>query len=373
MSIQQSILHVFQASDSNIGNIDTTGIITDELSDIKGWNKTGLEFLSEPFSIEPENQIIVYRRNRGNASPCIIGNVWDYDSKAVSTKSGFGIYGYTLDMCGCRDISIGQLESIVRNKISNTIDNSIKDQVILELEVDKRNVLYKGNNEIAFSECNILGIIKPEELIKKKYPQCTELLDLYDKAMDNPSLYGDKFLTEKRTKYDSIMHKEQTIDSQKAQFEIIKSFAINRAKPSDIHGLSHWQRVERNAVLLAEKTGADLQVLCGFAYLHDMCRENDGYDPEHGLRASKLIKEYAGSLFHGVEDNIVYRLCFACENHTRMLRCGDPLIDTCFDADRLDLTRVGIKPDPAKMATELGAYLAANPDIYLAEIEKISL
>ena len=33
-------------------------------------------------------------------------------------------------------------------------------------------------------------------------------------------------------------------------------------------------------------------------------------------------------------------------------------IDACFDADRLDLGRVNITPDPEKMATEKGKELA---------------
>lgn len=44
--------------------------------------------------------------------------------------------------------------------------------------------------------------------------------------------------------------------------------------------------------------------------------------------------------------------------HTVEHRTGDPTIDACFDADRLDLWRVGIKPDPSLMATEIGADLA---------------
>jgi hypothetical protein len=31
---------------------------------------------------------------------------------------------------------------------------------------------------------------------------------------------------------------------------------------------------------------------------------------------------------------------------------GDPLVGVCWDADRLDLWRVGIKPDPRDLSTE---------------------
>lgn len=39
-------------------------------------------------------------------------------------------------------------------------------------------------------------------------------------------------------------------------------------------------------------------------------------------------------------------------------KTGDPTIDACFDADRLDLGRVGIIPDPGRLATEKGKELA---------------
>ena len=39
---------------------------------------------------------------------------------------------------------------------------------------------------------------------------------------------------------------------------------------------------------------------------------------------------------------------------------GEPTIDACFDADRLDLGRVGITPDPNKMATAKGKELASQ-------------
>ncbi|MBR1788152.1 MAG: hypothetical protein IJ762_03025 [Bacteroidaceae bacterium] len=41
-------------------------------------------------------------------------------------------------------------------------------------------------------------------------------------------------------------------------------------------------------------------------------------------------------------------------------RTGNITVDICFDADRLDLTRVGITPNPRRMATSLGARLAAE-------------
>ena len=48
--------------------------------------------------------------------------------------------------------------------------------------------------------------------------------------------------------------------------------------------------------------------------------------------------------------------------HSKVDRTGNPTIDACFDADRLDLWNVGIIPDPQKMATERGKEIARNTD-----------
>lgn len=57
----------------------------------------------------------------------------------------------------------------------------------------------------------------------------------------------------------------------------------------------------------------------------------------------------------------------------RQWESGDPLIDICFDADRLDLFYRGITPDPALMATEIGSYYAEHYDEYLTDIQKIRI
>ena len=48
----------------------------------------------------------------------------------------------------------------------------------------------------------------------------------------------------------------------------------------------------------------------------------------------------------------------ACRLHTTERQTGDITVDTCFDADRLDLGRVGIYPMEEKMATDAGKKVA---------------
>lgn len=62
-------------------------------------------------------------------------------------------------------------------------------------------------------------------------------------------------------------------------------------------------------------------------------------------------------------------LCKACELHTVCHRTGNPTIDACFDADRLDLMRVGIIPNPKRMATIRGAFYAANMERFYTMID----
>ena len=50
----------------------------------------------------------------------------------------------------------------------------------------------------------------------------------------------------------------------------------------DIHGAPHWARVRQNGLILAQWTNANRKVVELFAFLHDVERQNDGHDPEHG-------------------------------------------------------------------------------------------
>jgi uncharacterized protein len=123
-----------------------------------------------------------------------------------------------------------------------------------------------------------------------------------------------------------------------------------------IHGVLHWGRVLENGLRLAKVTGANEQVVALFALLHDSRRRNDGYDPAHGRRGAELARELRGSLFE-LADAEFHRLFEACAHHTRGLTDADVTIQTCWDADRLDLGRVGTTPSPKRLCTKA----ARNP------------
>lgn len=117
------------------------------------------------------------------------------------------------------------------------------------------------------------------------------------------------------------------------------------------HGVAHWARVLENGLRLAGQTGAHVEVVQLFAVLHDSQRVNEMTDPDHGPRAAALALELRGLLFD-LPDHEFRLLHRACAGHTHERTHPNVTIQTCWDADRLDLGRVGITPHPGRLCTE---------------------
>jgi uncharacterized protein len=118
-----------------------------------------------------------------------------------------------------------------------------------------------------------------------------------------------------------------------------------------IHGPAHWGRVRAIGLELARSNGADPLVVELFAWFHDARRFNDSRDPEHGIRGAALAAELCGELFTATDAQMALLKEACCEHSDGHLQ-ADVTVQTCWDADRLDLARVGIIPDPSKLCTE---------------------
>jgi uncharacterized protein len=116
------------------------------------------------------------------------------------------------------------------------------------------------------------------------------------------------------------------------------------------HGVGHWARVLENGLRLAEVTGANVDVVQLFAVFHDCRRVSEGTDFGHGQRAAEYVAELRGQVFDLADDqfNLLYD---ACAGHADGATTGDITIQTCWDADRLDLGRVGVYPDARRLST----------------------
>ncbi len=137
------------------------------------------------------------------------------------------------------------------------------------------------------------------------------------------------------------------IDHERVWLAVEARFSM---PPHSIHGPAHWRRVEAIGLALAEATGADRDVVHLFACFHDSRRETDGTDPDHGRRGAALARSMRGELFDLADDAFAL-LEFACTHHTDARTSKDPTIATCWDADRLDLARLGFRIERRLLST----------------------
>jgi uncharacterized protein len=125
-----------------------------------------------------------------------------------------------------------------------------------------------------------------------------------------------------------------------------------------VHGLWHWEKVERNALVLAASTPqCNARVVQLFALLHDSKRQNEDKDPKHGARAADYAKKLYKQNKLEISEAELTVLATACRHHTDGETSTDPTVGVCWDADRLDLVRVGKIPDPKYLSTEAGKRL----------------
>jgi len=118
----------------------------------------------------------------------------------------------------------------------------------------------------------------------------------------------------------------------------------------DLHGLPHWARVARNGYWLAEAAGIAPSLVEPFALLHDACRADNGRDAGHGPRAAALAAVLSPELLE-LEAPEIELLREACALHTRGRTLAHPALQVCWDADRLDLVRLGFTLDPRLLCT----------------------
>ncbi|MCP4581303.1 MAG: hypothetical protein GY839_06770 [candidate division Zixibacteria bacterium] len=111
------------------------------------------------------------------------------------------------------------------------------------------------------------------------------------------------------------------------------------------HGILHWLRVRRNGLALCEKMNGNSKIAELFSVIHDCKRMDNGEDILHGKRASSFIGNTSGMIDSILSPNEIQILKYACEYHTTEDKSDNPDIQICWDADRLDLGRVGKKID----------------------------
>jgi uncharacterized protein len=118
-----------------------------------------------------------------------------------------------------------------------------------------------------------------------------------------------------------------------------------------VHGWDHWMRVYENGMRIAQQNGADQTVVGLFAFTHDIDRQQEGGDRAHGPAAAKRIQIEMQGRFFTLSDTQLHLLVEAVRLHTAGQTEADKTIQTCWDADRLDLWRAGIRPRAKYLCT----------------------
>ena len=124
---------------------------------------------------------------------------------------------------------------------------------------------------------------------------------------------------------------------------------------SSLHGPAHWRSVAWTGLqLIPDVPGCDADVVFLFALLHDSMRVDDGHDRGHGQRAAEFARLLHGRGLLRVRGEQLSTLAFACENHDAGRVSPDPTVGVCWDADRLNLWRINVRPDPKFLSTRPG-------------------
>ncbi len=158
--------------------------------------------------------------------------------------------------------------------------------------------------------------------------------------------------------------------------------ATNRRDSSETYGDRHWRATALTGLHLTELTpGADAEGVVMFACLFDVMREGDGPDRAHAARAADLFLELVAEGLDGFPPDSPRSeaMEYAIRFHEAGLITDDVVVGVCWDADRLQAFRLGVRPklhslstraakDPSSM--QLGEGLALG-QIAVASWERI--
>ena len=319
-----------------------------------------LEFYKDYIINSPKANFCV-RWNNGCYSPFHRSVIWDYEAKSiiettpkisqVSIFESRGVFAFSNDLYALANVDV-----------------PVKDakKVILLLDYDDEDLLfnpccrplidhYKKDYEICLRKANIVTIFYSGdeykravesgkiEIIKAEYSQMKQRLFLSrnDIRFDLPTVGFSEGITNDQMA--SYLEKVQQLSSFYLRF----------------HGFEHWRNVVSWANFLASYiNGVDITVTTWFALFHDTQRKNEGRDVEHGARAQSYVYSFRETFLSPLSNNQMIKLGISCLIHTTAWKLDDATLQVCCDADRLDLYRCGIKPNPKYLFTDIAKKIA---------------
>jgi len=144
--------------------------------------------------------------------------------------------------------------------------------------------------------------------------------------------------------------------------------------PESVHGRGHAART----LILAEKIALkyqrefgyqiDFEALRWAAVLHDIRRESEVGDKNHGLRAARWVRENLAAISHDSVD--VEKVAYLCQWHDAKddkIPNMTPELMILKDADGLELWRTGVEPDLKILRTEFARNLVETAFAFCAD------
>lgn len=141
---------------------------------------------------------------------------------------------------------------------------------------------------------------------------------------------------------------------------------------SHIHGERHWSHVNHLGMKLADLMKLNpIQKRCVevFSWTHDLARKDDNGGNEHAIEGARYFAREVVTLFPDIDEIQIEIIAAAIKYHSDGL-CSEEahhmgffehinvhkedvirIIGCCWDADRLDLIRLGIPPREKYMST----------------------
>lgn len=123
-----------------------------------------------------------------------------------------------------------------------------------------------------------------------------------------------------------------------------------------LHGIEHVRKAAENARILAGAECPDFydDAVLG-AYLHDIGRTEDGAGNLHAISGAKIAEKMLKKHWSHLDCE---RIVYAIRYHADGLVSDDPLVGAIWDADRLELGRVGIPMSAVKFSTKTAKEMA---------------
>lgn len=154
--------------------------------------------------------------------------------------------------------------------------------------------------------------------------------------------------------------------------EIVQILRPLALMESSIHGVAHWARVHRfgaHLVRRMELPQSYRECVSVFAWTHDLARHDDSGGREHAIAGARYLDKVIPVAFPALTPSQVSIIRTAIYYHSHGYAADEAqyngwfdglegersqILDTmacCWDADRLDLLRLEIEPDPYRMST----------------------